>query len=108
MDTFINGYTLFGAAKAKTAVSWLGVSADSTLLYALNNSDGRLYILETRGGRGVGSLDVGDHPLSAELSKDGKTLYIANLGSASVAVIDVQERGKSTSLGFLPTGWYPT
>ena len=42
-----------GAAKDKTAVSWLGVSADGTLLYALNNSDDSLYILETHGGRAV-------------------------------------------------------
>ena len=76
-DTFINGYTLFGAVKSETAVSWLGISADGTLLYALNNSDDQLYILETRGGRGVGRVKVGDHPLSAKLSRDGKTLYVA-------------------------------
>src|SRR5262249_2128019 len=85
-DTFLNGYSLFGAVKAQTAVAWLGVSADGALLYALNNSDDHLYILETRGGRGVGRVKVGDHPISAKLSTDGKTLYVANLGSATVSV----------------------
>ena len=63
------------------------VSVDGKFLYALNNSDDHLYILEIYGGRAVARLNVGDHPLSAKLSKDGKTLYVANLGSASVAVV---------------------
>jgi len=46
------GYTLYGAQKDQTAVSWLGTSPDGALLYALNNSDQQLYILDTRGGRG--------------------------------------------------------
>src|SRR5215471_2940474 len=41
------GYTLYKADKERTAVSWLGTSPDGTLLYALNNSDAQLYILET-------------------------------------------------------------
>ena len=36
--------------------SWLGTSPDGALLYALNNSDQQLYILETRGGRAVARL----------------------------------------------------
>jgi hypothetical protein len=54
------------------------VSRDGKILYALNNSDGRLYIMETYGGRALGRVAVGDHPLSAELSRDGRTLYVAN------------------------------
>src|SRR5262249_38510748 len=83
------GYSLFEAAKDRTAVAWIGVSPDGALLYALNNSDEQLYILETHGGRAVARLRVGDHPMSARLSGDGKTLYVANLGSATVAVVDV-------------------
>ena len=75
-----SGYTLYGAAKDQTAVSWLGTSADGTLLYALNNSDQQLYILETHGGRAVARLRSATIRLSARLSKDGKTLYVANLG----------------------------
>ena len=45
------GFTLLGATKDRTAVSSLNVSADGKLLYALNNSDDHLYILETHGGR---------------------------------------------------------
>jgi DNA-binding beta-propeller fold protein YncE len=101
------GYTLRGAEKTKTAVSWLGVSADGTLLYALNNSDNRLYILETHGGRAVGRVDVGDHPMSARLSRDGKTLYVANLGSASVSVVDVADPAHPAVAGTLETEPHP-
>ncbi len=106
-DTFLNGYTLFGATKDRTVVSWIGVSADGTLLYALNNSDDHLYILETRGGRGVSRLKVGDHPLSAELSKDGKTLYVANLGGANVSVVDISDAARPNLVATLPTDDHP-
>jgi DNA-binding beta-propeller fold protein YncE len=101
------GYTLFGAAKDKSAVSSLNVSADGKLLYALNNSDDHLYILETHGGRAVARLQVGDHPLSARLSKDGKTLYVANLGDATVAVVDVSNPGRAKVTATLATDPHP-
>jgi YVTN family beta-propeller protein len=101
------GYSLFGAAKDKTAVSWLNVSADGKLLYALNNSDDHLYILETHGGRAVARLDVGHHPLSAELSKDGKTLYVANLGGAGVAIVDISNPARPSVTSTLATDPHP-
>jgi len=101
------GYTLYGAVKEQTAVAWLGTSPDGTLLYALNNSDQQLYILETRAGRAVAKLHVGDHPISARLSKDGKTLYVANLGSANVAIVDVSDSGQPRIAGTLATDPHP-
>ena len=101
------GFTLVGAAKDKTAVSSLNVSADGKLLYALNNSDDTLYILETYGGRAVARLKVGDHPLSARLSKDGRTLYVANLGGASVAIVDVSDPGRPNVTSTLSTDPHP-
>jgi WD40 repeat protein len=101
------GYNLYGAAKDRTAVSWLGTSPDGTLLYALNNSDDHLYILETHGGRAVARLKVGDHPISAEISKDGKTLYVANLGGASVAVVDIADAAHPAIAATLATDPHP-
>jgi DNA-binding beta-propeller fold protein YncE len=101
------GYNLYGATKDRTAVSWLGASADGKLLYALNNSDEHLYILETHGGRAVSRLKVGDHPISAEISKDGRTLYVANLGSASVAVVDVADAAHPSIAATLATDPHP-
>ena len=101
------GYTLYGALKDQTAVSWLGTSPDGALLYALNNSDQQLYILDTHGGRAIARLRVGDHPIAARLSKDGKTLYVANLGSANVAIVDVSESTRPTIAGTLATDPHP-
>jgi DNA-binding beta-propeller fold protein YncE len=42
------------------------------------------------------------------LSSDQKTLYIANADNNCLAVFNVAEPGHSRSLGFIPTGWYPT
>ena len=101
------GYTLYGAQKDQTAVAWLGTSPDGTLLYALNNSDQQLYIIDTHGGRAVARLRVGDHPISARLSKDGRTLYVANLGSANVAIVDVSEPSRPTIAATLATDPHP-
>ena len=35
-------------------------------------------------------------------------LYIANADNNCLAVFDVTQVGKSRSMGFIPTGWYPT
>jgi YVTN family beta-propeller protein len=101
------GYTLLGAVKANTAVSSINVSPDGKLLYALNNSDDDLYILETHGGRGVARLKLGDHPLASRLSKDGKTLYVANLGSANVSVVDVGDPSHPVVTKTLATDPHP-
>ncbi len=51
---------------------------------------------------------VGSTPDGVALSEDEKTLYVANADNNCLAVFDVSEKGKSRSLGFIPTGWYPT
>lgn len=45
---------------------------------------------------------------SVALSPDEKTLYIANADNNCLALFDVSEPGQSRSMGFIPTGWYPT
>ncbi|HKE84522.1 MAG TPA: bifunctional YncE family protein/alkaline phosphatase family protein [Vicinamibacterales bacterium] len=102
-----SGYTLVGAVKEKTAVSSINVSRDGKLLYALNNSDDHLYILETHGGRALARVNVGDHPLAAKLSRNGETLYVANLGSANVAVVDVKDPNRPTVTSMLATDPHP-
>ena len=102
-----SGYNLLDAKKDKTAVSWIGISSDGKLLYALNNSDNNLYVLETHGGRALARLEVGDHPMAAKISKDGKTLYVANLGSGNVAIVDVANPDHPSIAGTLPTDPHP-
>jgi DNA-binding beta-propeller fold protein YncE len=54
-----------------------------------------------------GSLP-GSTPSSLALSSDEKYLFVANANINAVAVFDVSVPGHSRSLGFIPTGWYPT
>ncbi len=51
---------------------------------------------------------AGSTPNGLALLADEKTLYVANADNNCLAVFDVSDRGESRSLGFIPTGWYPT
>ncbi|MFT4856826.1 MAG: DNA-binding beta-propeller fold protein YncE [Algoriphagus sp.] len=51
---------------------------------------------------------LGSTPNGVALSDDEKTLYIANADNNCLAVFNVEVKGKSRPLGFIPTGWYPT
>jgi DNA-binding beta-propeller fold protein YncE len=50
----------------------------------------------------------GSTPSSLALSSDETRLFVANANINAVAVFDVTKPGHSRSLGFIPTGWYPT
>ena len=51
---------------------------------------------------------VGSTPDAVVISHDGKRMYVANADNNDVAVINIAEKGDSKTLGFIPTGWYPT
>jgi len=51
---------------------------------------------------------VGSTPNALALTPDESKLLIANADNNCLAVFDVTEKGRSRSLGFVPTGWYPT
>src|SRR5262249_51526276 len=52
----------------------------------------------------VKSIAVGERPQGGVLSKDGKELYVCNLESASISVIDVDRQG---TIGSIKTGKGP-
>ncbi len=51
---------------------------------------------------------LGCTPDALALSPDGKTLYVADADANCVAVVDVKDPDHPRSLGFIPTGWYPS
>ena len=57
---------------------------------------------------GKDAAPAGNTPNSLALTPDEKTLYIANATINTLAVFDISNLGRSRSLGFIPTGWYPT
>ncbi len=83
------GLKLNGNEIKNTCIAGLVLSADNKRLFAFNNSDGYMYVLNTESGDTTVRLNVGDHPGAARLTADGKTLYIANWGGSEVAALDV-------------------
>ena len=85
-------------------------------LYVANANRNTVSVIDTVRGETVETLWAALHPQSPPgstpnslaLSPDEKTLFVANANINTIAVLDVSTRGKSRSLGFLPTGWYPT
>lgn len=78
--------------------------------------DNSVSVVDLRPGKTVETLvatlypdaPTGSTSNSVALSANEKTLYIANADNNCLAVFDVATPGRSQSLGFIPTGWYPT
>ena len=92
------------------------LTKNGKLLYVANANRNTVSVVDTEQGTVIETLwaalhpncPPGSTPNSLALSPDEKTLFIANANINTLAVLDVSVRGKSRSLGFIPTGWYPT
>ncbi len=81
-----------------------------------NANDNNVSVIDTRNRKVIEILNSALYPdappgsttNSVALSKDEKTLFIANADNNCIALFDVSVPGKSKSKGFIPTGWYPT
>jgi hypothetical protein len=84
-------------------------------LFVANGGLNTVTVLDARDGRTSEVLSSsfmpgdlpGSTPDSLALSPDGRTLYVANAYTNTVAVFDVSVRGRGRPLGFIPTGWFP-
>lgn len=65
-------------------------------------------VIETLTASLYSDAPMGSTTNGVALSLDEKTLYIANADNNCLAVFDVSHPGRSSSKGFIPTGWYPT
>ena len=91
-------------------------TADGKYLFAANAVDNTVSVIDCATFRITEVLSAARYPNapcgsttnSVALSRDEKRLYIANADNNCLAVFDVSVPGKSSSLGFIPTGWYPT
>ena len=85
-------------------------------LFVANANDNSVSVIETKAGRVIEVISTAMYPTKLTgsttnglaLSEDEKTLYVANADNNCLAVFNVSNPGKSTSKGFIPTGWYPT
>ncbi len=104
------------AVKDRGVPAGLAVSSDARHIYVANANRNTVTVLDTAAGRAVETILAALHPdsppgatpNSLALSPDERTLYVANANLNVVAAFDVSRRGRSRSLGFIPTGWYPT
>ncbi len=92
------------------------LSRDARRLFVANANRNTVSVLDTIDGHREESLVAqllpdslpGSTPNGLALSPDEQHLFVANANINAVAVFDIGVRGKSRSLGFIPTGWYPT
>jgi YVTN family beta-propeller protein len=92
------------------------VTPDGKYLYVCNANDNSVSMIDTRSKKVIETLDAALFPNSPSGSTTNslaydeakKRLYIASADNNCVAVFDVKTPGQSVSLGFIPTGWYPT
>lgn len=92
------------------------LSKDGKRLFVANANRNSVSVLDTDTGKVqetlIATLTPGDTPgntpNSLAISPDGEFLYVANANINTVAVFEVEEVGKSRSMGFIPVGWYPT
>ena len=94
----------------------MALSGEGDVLFVANANSNTVSIIDLEQRKVVESLSTalfpdapaGSTPNALALSKDDGTLYVANADNNCLAVFNVAEPGASKSLGFIPTGWYPT
>lgn len=107
---------LTGEIATESHPNELLLSGNGRHLFVANANDNSVSVIDTRRRKVLEVISAALHPTrltgsttnALALSKDEKTLYIANADNNCLAVFDVATPGKSTSRGFIPTGWYPT
>lgn len=68
-----------------------------------------LAVVETISVKPDSNLAFGSAPNALSLSKDGRTLFVANGGNNAVAVVSLAQLSgeKSAESGFIPAAWFP-
>jgi len=92
------------------------ITKDGSFLFVANANDNSVSVIDLKNKRVIETLNAALYPNapsgsttnSVALSDDNKTLYIANADNNCLALFDVRSPGLSRSMGFIPTGWYPT
>ncbi len=92
------------------------INKKGSLLFVANANDNSINVIDLKAGKVVETLNAALYPASAPgsttnsvaMSEDEKTLYVANADNNCLAVFDISHPGASRSMGFIPTGWYPT
>ena len=94
----------------------LCLTRNGRYLFVSNANDNTVSVIDVKKASVVETLNTAVYPTSLSgttsnsvaLTDDDKTLYVADADNNCLAVFDVSQPGSSRSLGFIPTGWYPS
>jgi DNA-binding beta-propeller fold protein YncE len=92
------------------------LSPDADALYVACANSTKVSVLDPDTGKTLQTINcalypqapTGNTPNSLALTPDGALLFVANADANNLSVLNVRDRTKAVSLGFIPTGWYPT
>ena len=112
----IDANKVAAAWKTESHPTEMTLSPDAKTLYVACANSTRVSVLDAETGKALETINCalypsapsGNTPSSLSLTPDGQMLFVANADANNLAVINVAQRGKAKSLGFIPTGWYPT
>lgn len=94
----------------------MALSPDGGTLFVACANSTQVVAIDTQSGRAREIINCalypaapsGNTPNSLSLSKEGAILAVANADNNNIALFNVEKPGQARSLGFIPTGWYPT
>lgn len=92
------------------------LTKNGNFLFVAHGNDNSVSLINTKTKSRIETLvaslfpnaPVGTTPNGLAMNENEDKLFIANADNNCLAVFDIKEKGKSRSLGFIPTGWYPT
>lgn len=102
--------------KAEEHPNEMVLSKDGAHLFVANANRNSVSVIDVESGKTVETLVAeltpdappGNTPNSLAISPNGERLFVANANINTVAVFEIEKPGHSRSLGFIPSGWYPT
>lgn len=85
-------------------------------LYVACSNSTKVSVLDPATGKPLQTINCalypnapnGNTPSSLAMTPDGAMLFVANADANNLSVFAIADRTKAVSLGFVPTGWYPT
>jgi DNA-binding beta-propeller fold protein YncE len=92
------------------------LSPKGDALYVACANSTKVSVLDPATGKSLQTINCalypqapnGNTPNSLAITPDGELLFVANADANNLCVLNVADRTKAVSLGFIPTGWYPT
>jgi YVTN family beta-propeller protein len=94
----------------------LVLTSDDKYMYVTNANNNTTSVLDLTSHKEIEKLNsalspdlpFGSTPDAVCIDEKDNRVFIGNADNNYLAVFDVSDKGKSRSLGFIPTGWYPT